>query len=152
MMPRPVEFVARKQRETTIEPVWNNEFFLGQWRFWATSEVDESVFVDASPKKLKPYSENAVPVEEKNGKSLSDELLAFDTQLKYLQMPDLVGFVNNKATCLNGCLSEMGMEYSTAQLNMVKPWCGRSILRIFFHIKKWKGDGAREGSSSFPWL
>ncbi|KAG5248807.1 hypothetical protein OIU76_004501 [Salix suchowensis] len=57
----------------------------------ATSEVDESVFVDANPKKLKPYSENAVPAEEKNGKSLSDELLAFDTQLKYLQMPDLVG-------------------------------------------------------------
>ncbi|MBF6096342.1 hypothetical protein IU502_29090, partial [Nocardia cyriacigeorgica] len=56
----------------------------------ATPEVDESVFVDANPKKLKSYSENAVPVEEKNGKSLSEELLAFDNQLNF-QMPDLVG-------------------------------------------------------------
>ncbi|KAL9387622.1 hypothetical protein Peur_020746 [Populus x canadensis] len=57
----------------------------------ATPEVDESVFVDANPKKLKSYTENAVPVEEKNGKSLSEELLAFDNQLMNLQMPDIVG-------------------------------------------------------------
>ncbi|CAK7356456.1 unnamed protein product [Dovyalis caffra] len=58
----------------------------------ATPEVDESLLVDDNPtKKLKSYSESAVPVEEENGKSLSEELLAFDSQLKYLQMPDLEG-------------------------------------------------------------
>ncbi|KAG6788809.1 hypothetical protein POTOM_004886 [Populus tomentosa] len=55
----------------------------------ATPEVDESLL--AIPEELESYSENAVPVEEKNGKSLSEELLAFDSQLKYLQMPDAEG-------------------------------------------------------------
>ncbi|KAF9689832.1 hypothetical protein SADUNF_Sadunf01G0133500 [Salix dunnii] len=55
----------------------------------ATSEADESLF--ANPEELKSYSGNAVPAEEKSGKSLSEELLAFDDQLKYLQMPDLEG-------------------------------------------------------------
>ncbi|ESR40018.1 ethylene-responsive transcription factor RAP2-12 [Citrus sinensis] len=56
----------------------------------ATPEVDESQFVDAvaNPmKKLKSNSENAVPVQDNNGKSLSDELLAFDNQVKFLPMP-----------------------------------------------------------------
>ncbi|KAJ6963234.1 hypothetical protein NC652_001763 [Populus alba x Populus x berolinensis] len=55
----------------------------------ATPEADESLL--AIPEELESYSENAVPVEEKNGKSLSEELLAFDSQLKYLEMPDAEG-------------------------------------------------------------
>ena len=55
----------------------------------ATPEADE--YLLANPEELESYSENAVPVEEKNGKSLSEELLAFDSQLKYLQMPDAEG-------------------------------------------------------------
>ncbi|KAL5757286.1 hypothetical protein ACOSP7_019897 [Xanthoceras sorbifolium] len=50
------------------------------------SEVDESQYVEAAnpKKKLKSNSENAVPVEDNNAKSLSDELLAFDdSQMKY---------------------------------------------------------------------
>nr|QWQ79382.1 AP2_33 [Zanthoxylum armatum] len=60
----------------------------------ATPEVDESQFVDevANPKKkLKSNSESAVPVQDNNAKSLSDELLAFDNQMKFLQMPYLDG-------------------------------------------------------------
>ncbi|KAJ7011489.1 hypothetical protein NC653_001810 [Populus alba x Populus x berolinensis] len=55
----------------------------------ATPEADESLL--AIPEELESYSKNAVPVEEKNGKSLSEELLAFDSQLKYLEMPDAEG-------------------------------------------------------------
>ncbi|KAL3610454.1 hypothetical protein D5086_001474 [Populus alba] len=55
----------------------------------ATPEADESLL--AIPEELESYSENAVPVEDKNGKSLSEELLAFDSQLKYLEMPDAEG-------------------------------------------------------------
>lgn len=73
----------------------------------ATPEVDESLFMeDANPKKkMKSDSGNVVPVEENNGKSLSDELLAFDNQMNY-QMPYLEGsweasldsFLNGDAT------------------------------------------------------
>ncbi|KAJ9179466.1 hypothetical protein P3X46_011251 [Hevea brasiliensis] len=58
----------------------------------ATPEIDESLFVeDANPlKKMKPDSGNVVPVEENNGKSLSEELLAFDNQVNF-QMPYLEG-------------------------------------------------------------
>lgn len=54
-----------------------------------TPEVDESQYLDAAnpKKKLKSNSENAVPVEDNNGKSLTDELLAFDNQLNFNQMP-----------------------------------------------------------------
>lgn len=55
---------------------------------------DESEFVDevANPmKKLKSNSEKAVPVQDNNGKSLSDELLAFDNHMKFLPMPYLDG-------------------------------------------------------------
>lgn len=60
----------------------------------ATPEVDESQFMEevTNPKKkLKSSTENAVPVEDSNSKSLSDELLAFDNQMKYFQMPFLDG-------------------------------------------------------------
>ncbi|OAY53269.1 ethylene-responsive transcription factor RAP2-12 [Manihot esculenta] len=58
----------------------------------ATPEIDESLFMDdANPKKkMKSDSENAVPIEESNGKSLSEELLAFDNQMNF-QMPYLEG-------------------------------------------------------------
>jgi len=55
----------------------------------ATPEADE--YLLANPEEVESYSENAVPVEEKNGKSLSEELLAFDSPLKYLQIPDAEG-------------------------------------------------------------
>jgi len=58
----------------------------------ATPDVDESLFMDDSPhKKLKSNSENAVPVQANNGKSLSDELFAFDNQMKCFQMSYLDG-------------------------------------------------------------
>ncbi|KDP40641.1 hypothetical protein JCGZ_24640 [Jatropha curcas] len=58
----------------------------------ATPEIDESLFIeDANPKKkLKSDSGNEAPAEENNGKSLSDELLAFENQMNY-QMPYLEG-------------------------------------------------------------
>ncbi|GAV61387.1 AP2 domain-containing protein [Cephalotus follicularis] len=57
----------------------------------ATPEVDESQFLeDANPaKKLKFNSEIVAPVEDTTGKSLSNELLAFDDSMKYFQMPYL---------------------------------------------------------------
>ncbi|XP_044496293.1 ethylene-responsive transcription factor RAP2-12-like [Mangifera indica] len=60
----------------------------------ATPEVDEYQFVEegANPmKKLKSDSENVVPVEDNNAKSLSEELLAFDNQMKYFQNPYIDG-------------------------------------------------------------
>lgn len=53
-------------------------------------EIDESLFLeDTNPmKKLKSEHNNAVPVEN-NGKSLSEELLALDDQMKYFQAPYL---------------------------------------------------------------
>lgn len=55
----------------------------------ATPEVDESQYLEAAnpKKKLKSNSENAVPVVENNAKSLSDELLAFDNQMNFNQVP-----------------------------------------------------------------
>lgn len=57
--------------------------------FSRTPEVNESQYVDAAnpKKKLKSNSENAVPVEDNNAKSLTDELLAFDNQLNFNQVP-----------------------------------------------------------------
>ncbi|KAJ8755866.1 hypothetical protein K2173_024411 [Erythroxylum novogranatense] len=57
-----------------------------------TQEVDESLFMeDANPsKKLKSSSENVLPAENNIGKSLSEELLAFDNQMNY-QTPYLEG-------------------------------------------------------------
>ncbi|KAJ4837542.1 hypothetical protein Tsubulata_028093 [Turnera subulata] len=57
-----------------------------------TPEVDESFFEDSNPqKKLKSNSHSAVPVQENNGKTLSEELLAFDNPLMNFQMPNLDG-------------------------------------------------------------
>lgn len=81
----------------------------------ATAEADESVFVESvSPKKkLKSDSEIASPVEESNGKSLSEELLAFDNQIN-VQMPypegsweaSLDSFLNGDATQDGGNLMD----------------------------------------------
>ncbi|OAY36337.1 ethylene-responsive transcription factor RAP2-12 [Manihot esculenta] len=56
------------------------------------TEIDESLFMeDANPKKkIKADSEILVPVEENNGKSPSEELLAFQNQMNF-QMPYLEG-------------------------------------------------------------
>lgn len=75
----------------------------------ATLESDESLFLeDANPKKkLKSDSENAMPTEENNANTLSEELSAFESQMKFLQMPYLEGsnwdasmdaFLNGDAT------------------------------------------------------
>ncbi|XVE51793.1 hypothetical protein DITRI_Ditri02bG0070000 [Diplodiscus trichospermus] len=62
---------------------------------------------DANPKKkLKPSSDNVMPTEDYSAKSLSDELLALDSQMKYFQMPFIEGnwdasidaFLNGDAT------------------------------------------------------
>ncbi|XP_022721652.1 ethylene-responsive transcription factor RAP2-12-like [Durio zibethinus] len=52
----------------------------------ASIESDEFL-EDANPrKKLKPISDNVMPIENNSAKSLSDELLALDNQMKYFQM------------------------------------------------------------------
>lgn len=71
-----------------------------------TPEIDESLFLeDANPsKKLKSGTENVVSAEDNSGKSLSEELLAFENQM--MQMPylegsweaSLDGFLNGEAT------------------------------------------------------
>ncbi|KAK6264339.1 hypothetical protein SCA6_019773 [Theobroma cacao] len=72
----------------------------------ASIESDEFV-EDANPKKkLKPSSDNVTPIEDNSAKSLSDELLALDNQMKYFQMPFIEGnwdasidaFLNGDAT------------------------------------------------------
>ncbi|XVF86975.1 hypothetical protein PTKIN_Ptkin18bG0083500 [Pterospermum kingtungense] len=68
----------------------------------ASIESDEFL-EDANPtKKLKPSSDNVIPTEDNSGKSLSDELLALDDQMKYFQMPFIEGnldaFLNGDAT------------------------------------------------------
>ncbi|KAA3489216.1 ethylene-responsive transcription factor RAP2-12-like isoform X1 [Gossypium australe] len=72
----------------------------------ATMEGDDFL-EDANPKKkLKPSSENVMPIEDNSAKSLSDELLALDDQMKY---PFLEG--NWDATLdalLNGDASQFG--------------------------------------------
>ncbi|WJZ94214.1 hypothetical protein VitviT2T_013091 [Vitis vinifera] len=59
----------------------------------ATLEGDESQFIeDANPKKkLKSNSQNAVPVEENTPNGLSEDLSAFESQMKYFQIPYLDG-------------------------------------------------------------
>ena len=58
----------------------------------ATLEVDESQYEESNPKKkLKPSSEEVVLDQESAAKTLSDELSAFDSQIKYFQMPYLEG-------------------------------------------------------------
>lgn len=61
--------------------------------FSATSENDDSLFLeDTNPtKKLKSDSENAVLPEENHAKTLSEELSAFESQMKFFQMPYLEG-------------------------------------------------------------
>ncbi|KAE8674182.1 ERF073 protein [Hibiscus syriacus] len=73
----------------------------------ATVEGDEFM-EDANPnKKLKPSSDNVMPIEDNSAKSLSDELLALDDPMKYFQMPPLLdgnwdasieAFLNGEAT------------------------------------------------------
>ena len=63
---------------------------------------------DANPsKKLKPSSDNLMHAEENSAKTLSDELLALDNQMKYFQMPPFIegnwdatidAFLNGDAT------------------------------------------------------
>ncbi|KAL4388199.1 hypothetical protein GQ457_09G004390 [Hibiscus cannabinus] len=72
-----------------------------------TIEGDEFL-EDANPsKKLKPSSDNVMPTEDNSAKSLSDELLALDNQMKYFQMPPFLdgnwdasidAFLNGDAT------------------------------------------------------
>ncbi|EXB38256.1 Ethylene-responsive transcription factor [Morus notabilis] len=61
--------------------------------FSATSENDDSLSLeDTNPtKKLKSDSENVVLPEENHAKTLSEELSAFESQMKFLQMPYLEG-------------------------------------------------------------
>ncbi|PON62537.1 AP2/ERF transcription factor [Trema orientale] len=61
--------------------------------FSAHLESDETLFLeDTNPmKKLKTDSESVVPAEENNSKTLSEELSAFESQLKFFQMPYLEG-------------------------------------------------------------
>ncbi|KAJ0075591.1 hypothetical protein Patl1_33830 [Pistacia atlantica] len=83
-----------------------------------TPEVDESQFVEevANPtKKLKSNSENVVPVEDNNAKSLSDELLAFDNQMKYFQMPYLDGSWD---ASLDAFLNGDNAQYGGNQVNL----------------------------------
>lgn len=58
-----------------------------------TLESDESLFLeDANPKKkFKFDSENVMLTEENHAKTLSEELSAFESQMKYLQVPYLEG-------------------------------------------------------------
>ncbi|KAK8618688.1 hypothetical protein V6N13_132671 [Hibiscus sabdariffa] len=73
----------------------------------ASIEGDEFL-EDANPnKKLKPSSDNVMPTEGNSAKSLSDELLALDNQMKYFQMPPFLdgnwdasidAFLNGDAT------------------------------------------------------
>lgn len=74
----------------------------------ATLESDESLFLedDIPKKKLKSDSENAMPAEKNHAKTLSEELSAFESQMKFLQVPYLEGswdasmdsFLNGDAT------------------------------------------------------
>ncbi|KAJ0007295.1 hypothetical protein Pint_29339 [Pistacia integerrima] len=83
-----------------------------------TPEVDESQFVEevANPtKKLKSNSDNVVPVEDNNAKSLSDELLAFDNQMKYFQMPYLDGSWD---ASLDAFLNGDNAQYGGNQVNL----------------------------------
>lgn len=59
----------------------------------ATLEADESMFLEDanSKKKFKPDSENAMLSEENHAKTLSEELSAFESQMKFLQVPYLEG-------------------------------------------------------------
>lgn len=59
----------------------------------ATIEGDEAQFVeDANPsKKLKSSPVDVAPIEENNVKNLSEELSAFESQMKFLQIPYLEG-------------------------------------------------------------
>lgn len=61
--------------------------------FSATSESEDAIFLeDTNPtKKLKSDSGNAVLPEENHAKTLSEELSAFESQMKFLQMPYLEG-------------------------------------------------------------
>lgn len=61
--------------------------------FSASLESDDSLFLeDTNPmKKLKTDSQNVVPAEENNTKTLSEELSAFESQMKFFQMPYLEG-------------------------------------------------------------
>ncbi|OMO70530.1 hypothetical protein CCACVL1_18820 [Corchorus capsularis] len=71
----------------------------------ASIEVDDFL-EDAYPsKKLKSNSDNVMPAEDNSAKSLSDELLAMDNQMKYFQMPyegswdaSIDAFLNGDAT------------------------------------------------------
>ncbi|KAK5792446.1 ethylene-responsive transcription factor RAP2-12 [Gossypium arboreum] len=72
------------------------------------SVVGEEFLEDANPsKKLKPSSDNVMHAEENSAKTLSDELLALDNQMKYFQMPPFIegnwdatidAFLNGDAT------------------------------------------------------
>lgn len=59
----------------------------------ATLESDESLFLeDSNPKKkFKFDSENVMLTEENHAKTLSEELSAFESQMKFLQVPYLEG-------------------------------------------------------------
>ncbi|EEF29138.1 ethylene-responsive transcription factor RAP2-12 [Ricinus communis] len=75
----------------------------------ATPEIDESLFVeDANPKKrMKSDSGDVMPVED-NGKSLSEELLAFDNQENF-QVPYLEGnWETSLESFLNGDTTQDG--------------------------------------------
>ncbi|XP_050232640.1 ethylene-responsive transcription factor RAP2-12 isoform X2 [Mercurialis annua] len=69
-----------------------------------TPEVDESLFMeDANPKKKMKYNSGSqMPEQQNNGKSLTDELLAFDNQMNF-QMPYLEGnWESSLDSLLNG--------------------------------------------------
>ncbi|KAE8722905.1 hypothetical protein F3Y22_tig00013285pilonHSYRG00016 [Hibiscus syriacus] len=53
----------------------------------ASIEGDEFLEDANCNKKLNPSSDNVIPTEDNSGKSLSDELLSLDNQMKYFQMP-----------------------------------------------------------------
>lgn len=61
--------------------------------FSATSESEDAIFLeDTNPtKKLKSDSGNAMLPEENHAKTLSEELSAFESQIKFFQMPYLEG-------------------------------------------------------------
>ncbi|KAE8688620.1 ERF071 protein [Hibiscus syriacus] len=67
----------------------------------ASTEGDEFL-EDANPqKKLKPSSDNVMPTEENSGKSLSDELLALDDQITFIEGSwdaSIDAFLNGDAT------------------------------------------------------
>ncbi|KAF8393690.1 hypothetical protein HHK36_021937 [Tetracentron sinense] len=70
-----------------------SDFEWGEHEPKTTVEGDESEFVEDAntKKKLKTNSEDAVPVGNNGAKNLSEELSAFESQIKFFQIPYLEG-------------------------------------------------------------